>query len=63
MSSQHVFIDQVLTGFNLQAEDYGVGEFLAKRQVIIDDPQQLYVLEFVEIAVDTYENLPYHRKG
>ncbi|NRA38025.1 MAG: hypothetical protein HRU15_07790 [Planctomycetes bacterium] len=63
MRSPHIFIDQVLTGFNLNTEDYGVGDFLAKRQAIINDPQQLYVLEFVEIAVDTYENLPYHRKG
>ncbi len=61
--SEHIFIDQVLTGFDLLEEDYGVAEFLKKRQSIIKDSALSYILEFMEVSVDTYENLPMHRRG
>ena len=63
MSKQQIFIDQVLSGFDLSLPDFGVAAFVEKRQAIIADTQITYVLEFMEIGVDTYECLPHHRPG
>lgn len=58
------FIDQLLSGFDLNASDFGVSAWAEKRQDILAMGSELeYIVEFAEFSVDCYENIASYVPG